>query len=196
MTAPDGKDEHGFSLLELIITLGLLSLIVAAILGGLGTGRQVWRLRDEMEQLASLGAVRALLEARLTDTLPLVTYAASGQPQPAFEGGEQALTFSGPLGHSLSGSGLYHQSLRLEPHGRGQALVLEEGARRAVLIEGVAAINLRYLGRPEAASSATWSPTWRQNSLPRLIGITITFPHGDRRRWPELLIAPKAAPTP
>lgn len=200
--------EHGFTLLELMVTLGLLSLIVAAIMGGLGTGRRVWQLQGDLEQVSALGAARSLLEARLADAIPLLERSAKGVAVAAFQGEPDRLSFAAPFVHGLSGSGLMRQVLRLAPtDARGHRnLIIEEmalagggdaGARaapsqQAVLVENVAGISFRYLGPDATRAAPAWSADWRRsNALPRLVGLSIAFPPGDARQWPELILAPQ-----
>ena len=200
--------EHGFTLLELMVTLGLLSLIVAAIMGGLGTSRRVWQLRGDLEQVSALGAARSLLAARLEDAMPVLQHSAKGVQLAALQGEPDRLRFAAPLVHGLSGGGLVQQTLRLTPpDARGQRnLIIEETAasgvsdagvsaappQQAVLVENVAGLSFRYLGPDPAHAAPTWSADWRRNTaLPRLIGLSITFPPGDARQWPELILAPQ-----
>jgi general secretion pathway protein J len=193
--------EQGFTLLELIVTLGLLSLIVAAIVGGLGTGRRVWQMQDDLEQLSATGAARALLAARLADAMPVMERSAKGVLLPAFEGATDRLMFVAPLPRSGSGGGLIHQVVHLAPTTGGrQNLVIEEAVfqgggapEQAVLIENVSGLAIRYLDSGVSRSAPAWTDAWtRTPALPKLIGVSITFPPGDPRRWPELMLAPRA----
>ncbi len=202
------QSEQGFTLLELMVTLGLLSLIVAAIMGGLGTSRRVWQLRGDLEQVSALGAARSLLAARLGDAMPVLQHSAKGVPLAAFQGEPDRLSFAAPFLHGLSGSGFVRQVLRLGPvDARGHRnLIIEEmalpgggdaGARaapsqQAVLVENVAGISFRYLGPDATRAAPAWSADWlRSNALPRLVGLSIAFPPGDARIWPELILAPQ-----
>ena len=208
-----GPDNDGFTLLELIVTLGLLALIVTAIMGGLNTGRRVWQIRTELDQLAAVGAARSVLEARLSDAMPLTQQSPSGLATLAFAGSGDSLDFVTPLSQSLGGGGLFRQTVKLAkvmlPNGRTrQNLVVEETLfgdapppagdsvlpRQAVLVEDVAAVAIRYNNPVAASPSPVWSATWlHKDALPWLIGITVVFPSGDPRHWPELLVAPRAA---
>ncbi len=215
---PAGADrrtsEQGFTLLELIVTLGLLALIVAAIMGGLGAGRRVWQLRNDLESLTAIDAARSVLEARLADAMPVGWQSRSGGVDLAFAGAGDAVTFVAPLERSSSGSGLFREALRLAPAIRPDgssrpSLVIEEAVfdgkpaeasttrkpRRLVLVENVTGLTIRYIDPTSTNQPRDWRSTWNgQQTLPRLIGISVTFPPGDPRHWPELVIVPRAAP--
>ena len=166
-------------------------------------------MRGDLEQISALGAARSLLEARVADALPLNERTAKGTMTPVFDGQPGSLTFAAPLARSLGGSGLVRQVLRIAPaegHDGRQNLIVEEtpvasgpeakpnlaATRQAVLVEDVAQVSWRYLGPDPARSSPAWSNAWHNKPvLPRLIGLTITFPPGDPRHWPELLLAPQ-----
>jgi general secretion pathway protein J len=195
----DRHGEQGFTLLELIVTLGLLSLIVAAIMGGLGTGRRVWQMRGDLEQVSALGAVRSLLQARVADALPVSEHATKGVPIPAFDGAADSLTFVAPVTRGSNGPGLFRHVIRMVPATGGtdlRDLVLEgPSAHPAILVHNVAQISLRYLGLEPAQPGPQWSSSWRgKAALPRLIGLTVSFPRGDPRQWPELILAPTFGP--
>ena len=204
--------ERGFTLLELVVTLGLLSLIVAAIMGGLGSSRRVWQMRSDLEQLSGLGAARSLLAARVSDAMPLWDRSNKGIAVPAFDGTSVILTFVAPLAHANGGGGLFRQVVRLVPSashsglwdlvvdespfgGAGAAKTLAATVQTSVLVGNVAEMALRYIGSDATRSAPEWSASWQHRpQLPRLIGLTVVFPPGDLRRWPELMLAPRSGP--
>ncbi len=205
-------NEAGFTLLELVVTLGLLSLIVAAIMGGLGASRRVWQMRGDLEQISALGAARTLLEARVVDAMPLWDRSDRGLNVPAFDGTTERLTFVSALARGPDGGGLVRQVIQLSPSattaglndlvldesrfgGAGDARAAPKSARRSVLVENVAQISFRYIGPDLTRAMPEWSTSWRRRpALPRLIGLTIAFPPGDLRHWPELMLAPSLGP--
>ena len=210
---PASRGQEGFTLLELVVTLGLLALIVAAIMAGLNTGRRVWQIRSQLDDIAATGAARSVLAARLADAMPLLQQSPSGLATFAFAGTAASLDFVAPLQRSSAGGGLFRQSLKLAPvtlpSGKVRRnLVLEEAVfsdspsphdgnpppRQTVLVEDVAGLAIRYSGPVPASPAPAWSGSWQhRDALPQLIGITVVFAAGDARQWPELMVAPGAA---
>lgn len=207
------RGQEGFTLLELVVTLGLLALIVAAIMAGLSAGRRVWQIRSQLDEIAATSAARSVLGARLADAMPLLQQSPSGVATFAFAGTAASVDFVAPLRRSPAGGGLLRHSLKLAqvalPSGKTRRnLVLEEtlfvdtapphddvrAPRQTVLVENIASLAIRYSGPVPASPEPAWSDTWQhKDALPQLIGITVVFPAGDPRRWPELIVAPAAA---
>jgi general secretion pathway protein J len=59
------------------------------------------------------------------------------------------------------------------------------GFTETELLRGVARLELAYW-RPDAG----WSAEWEGGELPALIRIRLGFAPTDRRRWPDLVVAP------
>jgi hypothetical protein len=69
-----------------------------------------------------------------------------------------------------------------------------EGATGRVLLEGVAALRLRYFGSPRPREEAAWREAWLDAAvLPAAVEVAIAFREGDARTWPPLVVAPRLA---
>ena len=56
---------------------------------------------------------------------------------------------------------------------------------------GLAEIKFRYFGSPRDGGAAVWQDEWiMRTTPPELVAISVTFPKGDRRAWPLLVIHP------
>ena len=136
----------------------------------------------------------------------------------AFVGTETSVEFVGPPpAQSLSG-GIYQYGLlsRAGPGGvslvltwrpRGPEATQQKGKRRdrarparrteiaegkeVVLVDRLANAEFSYFGGDDEDVKPRWRDRWREPSkLPLLVRVQVTFPPGDRRRWPELVVAP------
>jgi general secretion pathway protein J len=63
--------------------------------------------------------------------------------------------------------------------------------KEVVLLDRLVNAEFSYFGGGDEEVKPRWRDRWRDASkLPLLVRVQVTFPPGDRRRWPELVIAP------
>lgn len=142
----------------------------------------------------------------------------NGGLTPPFRGNPEALRLIGPAPSQLLPGGLYETIIGVEdgvggarggrrlsiwwrplPHaGEGPALSLDADARtrQAVLIDGIAEFRLSYFGQGgDVNEPPQWHDRWETMlSLPSLVSVQMAFMPGDRRSWPQLVVAPMASP--
>ena len=201
----------GFTLVELLIALALLGLLSLAIFGELRFGTHAWSAVARVDQEAeTIGAVQALLRLKLQTAYPMLTRAtdlseAGGERHVDFDGARDALGFVSFLPDRAGPPVTARLTLRAEPTPDGDALRLVAAWRPAlgpgndgaapvgsVLLERIAALRFSYYGVPEGRTAPEWTDSWTQRrDLPQLVSVTVAFPDGDRRRWPELIVAPR-----
>jgi general secretion pathway protein J len=202
------RGSRGFTLLELLIAITLLGLLAGLLFGGLSFGVRVWEKGDaELEKMAELqiaqGLIRRLVSRALLSDL------AEGEDSDAaiFEGTADALRFVGPAPAQSLPGGLYRLSIRaddvsgkrrlvmswwpLDPDEREPAAGDDENV--VVLVENIADVSFGFFGAADADRNG--DPRWRDRwenmpGLPLLVRINVTFPDGDGRIWPELVVAP------
>jgi general secretion pathway protein J len=202
------RGARGFTLLELLIAITLLGLLAGLLFGGLSFGVRVWEKGDaELEKMAELqiaqGLIRRLVSRALLSDL------AEGEDSDAaiFEGTADALRFVGPAPAQSLPGGLYRLSIRaddvsgkrrlvmswwpLDPDEREPAAGDDENV--VVLVENIADVSFGFFGAADADRNG--DPRWRDRwenmpGLPLLVRINVTFPDGDGRIWPELVVAP------
>jgi general secretion pathway protein J len=204
------RNEGGFTLVELLVSLSLLVIMLALINGALRFGRRVWEVSDQVERTQNVAAFRNLLEQRLSETLPLLSWDERGVAQPSFHGTSEQLTFLTPMS-SRDGlpAGLFSATLKLMPASAngGRPLGLEfksvagpnlppaPTGHAPVLLDSIARLTIRYHGLTDRSSEARWFDEWQgQNSLPRVVAVDVQFARGDPRAWPPLRAELKLAP--
>jgi general secretion pathway protein J len=207
---PSWSNAEGFTLLELLVAMSLLTIIVVMILGGLRFGRRAWDVADRVDQTASTSAAQLLLRDLLSRAEPLGIPDDQGRLQLAFQGTQDHLVLVVNLeGHTTTG-GMHEIDIGYRPNteasqtGQGAVRVALRPFRPAVqatqsasatenreLVEKATGLQFRYFGRPNADDKPDWHKDWqRATRLPDLIGLTVLFAPNDSRAWQEVLVAP------
>jgi len=171
--------QAGFTLVELLVAITILSLILVALSGGVHFAGSAWRKQEEqIGRQGDINAVQTVLRQLL----------ASGRD---FEGGSQDLKFVSQMPAALARGGLFD----IELHGGGDELLLSwqphfKGAatsmprNETVLLDGVTGFGLTYYLEQKG-----WQRTFNDKS--KTIGlIAIKARFSDGRSWPALMISP------
>lgn len=204
----EGRDETGFTLLEVLIGLALMALIAALAAGALGGLAQTGKRQERHDRAASVEPVETYLRRLLADIRPVRQGAATAALLAAETDRLSLISGYAPKGTI---AGLQRVTLRLVGGSRAGRYDLEEvrtlhrdtlqpngerrdGEVRTRLLADISALTIRYLalGTPTAAGVAppVWLDRWvNPAALPRLIRIDIAFPPGDVRGWQTLDIA-------
>lgn len=192
---------QGMTLVETLVGLALLGLVATLGISALGlVGRVGAAVSGDPFEIA---AVQDLLRLRLISVMPVVTHGQNGRPAIAFEGEATRLRFVAELPQRF---GLTSPAL-VELQQDGSALRLGwrplseqasgEGTVGRVLVPDIAGLSIRYFGDPRGRREAAWRSAWTDAAaLPVAVEIAISFPPGDPRRWPMLLVAPRLAVPP
>jgi general secretion pathway protein J len=206
MSAPPAR-QRGFTLLELLVAITLLGVLMAALFGALRLGARVWETGEaRLDASARLQVVQNFLRQQLGQTVPLTEVGDDPRASPAmlFVGEVDGLRFVSLLpAHLGGGVSLMELALRPSPAGgelddlvlrmwpldlTGEGVAWSEVEER-VLIEAIASLEIAYFGAERSGAAPVWWQEWNgQRTLPALVRMRVGFPHGDRRRWPELIV--------
>ncbi len=202
---PGRAAQRGFTLLELLVAISIFGLLSVMMYSGLSFGARAWERAGQADTRQSdVQLVQSLLRRAFAEIQPVEVGGPRRRLRLAFEGRRDGVIFVGPMPAHLGPGGHYLIGLEVEGSGRERALTLRwevfreerpdldftEAAEREVLLLGVRDLRLRYFGAEGAALSPQWRPEWRDDeALPRLIKAEVGFERGDRRLWPELIIA-------
>jgi general secretion pathway protein J len=197
----------GFTLLEVLVAITLLGLIAALLAGGLRFGTRVWhRGEDQLQALAALQSVHGLMRRELAQAVPL-TASDGTAGQVIFEGMPTYVRFAGPAPSDLLVGGEYEITLGLSHDELAQHLVMAwrllvgsaddsgaPGGEQVLLLRDVAGVSFAYFGADDGADDSEapqWHESWVERpTLPLLVRVVVSFPDGDPRRWPGLVVAP------
>ena len=184
------RSEAGFSLIEMLVAIGILALVLAMLPGTFNLARRTWDATAVLDRRARQDGGRSFLQARLAEAMPIFEPVGAGAVQLVFTGTAETLTFVAPSANGPQGAGLYRFTLEAKAQGSaGNALVvavapfvLKRGRDDAatvdehVLYEGLTSASFRYYGRKDlAASTPSWQTAWtRRDALPDAVELSIT----------------------
>jgi general secretion pathway protein J len=196
----------GFTLLELIVARVVLGFLLIALNAGSRAGFALWNAQARRAgETAELDATGRVLRTILTGLPILPVTASENIPQAiAFKGQSDHLDLVAELPTGLGLRLRADTTLRLSagrlvldwtPHRHEQTAGPADAATETELIRGVDHLDLAYIGTPVPGQAAEfWRGQWDGPALPRLIRIRLRFAKGDRRHWPDLIVAPQLAP--
>lgn len=199
MMAPKRTTQHGFTLLEMVVTIGIFALMyvwVASFLGSVLDGRDT--LNKGAQELENSQRAMTYLTLDFEQIIARPVRDVFGDVQPAVVGDQDRVSFT-RLGWSNPFQ-LRHRSemqrveywLEDEVLYRGYWPVLDQAAgtelNQDILLEGVSDFSVRFLDQPAQgdwqwlefwpAPQVAGLPAWQQR-LPRSIEVTIELTSGD-----------------
>jgi prepilin-type N-terminal cleavage/methylation domain-containing protein len=196
------RQESGFTLLEMVVALVVLSLTALLGLEALRFSSRIWATATMVREVdVRDDRARALITQLLEQAYPPALQTGVATRPPMSSDG-RSLTFSAPAPGFAGGSGLAYWWI--EPvFSRGDSYVrlawsLDtqrpsiESPQSEVLLPGVTGITWSFLD-----SATTGKPTWispwaSKPALPGAIRLEIAYPSGYRRTWIPLVVLPRA----
>ena len=198
--------NSGFTLLELLVSLALLSLIATYLFTSLSFGRRAWEVAGSLSEPAAVQAARDFIRNRLARARPILTTIGNTQRSVVhFEGKRDTVRFAALARGQTEISGVYDILLSTVSDMRGgRSLAVASSiygnptnangrargsGRPRVLLENIVRTEFSYFGSVREGKRAEWHPTWTEpNRLPTHISIKVVFAEQDKRRWPELSV--------
>lgn len=199
----------GFTLLELLISLTLISLTMVILYSGFWLGMRTWDAGEtSTQQSEQMRLVANTLKHYLSQALPLMVRENRGW-RLQFEGTEHTLRFISPMSPYLGTGGLYELALEvIEDRGKSQLKLtrtllhpdrdpdLESNEpAQAVLVDDLADVRFSYLGRQQAffgnrQTVQEWQDEWQDATrIPLLVRLELTTK--KEQPWPPLIVAPQ-----
>ena len=197
---------HGFTLVELLVVISLLSLVMLAMVSALRTTAQTeerfdLRLQRNDEMRVASDFLRGIL-GRIS-ARKLVVPIVEGESQFAFRGEDHELTWVGIMPARYGAGGRYHFRLSMDAAPSGHALVVRfipwvddsvpldwTGAQAHTLVTNISELTLQY--EDAEAEPPVWTPHWLiADRLPQRVRVGIRTANGP---WPELVVAMRIAP--
>jgi len=193
----------GFTLLELLIAVTVLSLMIGTLYSALQLGARSWEAGTrDADALDQMRTTHQFLQRYLAQAQP-VAVNQGGRWTLHFEGGERSLRFVTEMPPHLGVGGLYE--IWLGSAGRGDArrlavlrrlwhpeLAPEPGPGaldESTLVDELASVSFEYFGARGERAPPQWHTSWEtRQSLPELVRARIVPREGDP--WPALTVRP------
>jgi prepilin-type N-terminal cleavage/methylation domain-containing protein len=183
------RARPGFTLVELVLALGIAAAVLVIALGGLRVGLAAWnRGEARAAQMDHARSVVILLERALDGAFPYrLTPEPPQEPRILFEGRPDQLVFAtlSPPFPAPAPIAFTAVSFASEPSGltlRQQPLPDRIALDRlpATLVDpGTRAVRFRYLGEEPGAWQDEWDMS-RQETVPRAVEVTLVTGGGAR----------------
>jgi general secretion pathway protein J len=182
----------GFTLLEMLLALTLVSMIVGSILGGLHLGRRAWETGKTYETVGEIEEAARAIRAQFAHAVALpVSKGPTGQVV-AFQGLSDSCRFvalsegeaqwgglilteiGGDVGDEVA---IWTRVFR-PAEGFGAAL---QSMRRVSALRNAEPLRLSYFGEMERGRPPVWSDRWiDRETLPLLVGVRMAGRVGGR----------------
>ena len=205
--APAPRPAPGFTLIEILLAISLLSLILLLLFSALFSANRSWAATERrIAQNDELRLVAEFIQRQLAEQSPLF-WAGQDDTDLLFSGARDELHFTAGLPAHRGGGGAEALTLKVSRAGGERQLALyfqplsaaqrpfdnHHSGERVVLLANTARIELAYYGREEIEGQSTWRAEWRHAELlPELIGLTVYPATG--RAWPQMIIPLHARP--
>lgn len=180
---------RGFTLLELLLALGIVAVLVVIVSGGLRIGLTAWQRGEE--RTAKLDRARSLvvlLEHALAGTYPYrVTLETQQEVRILFDGRPDRLTFATLSPPLPSGPTTAFCAVSLAADG-GRFALRQQALPNQLVLDRMdpmlvdtqtTAVRFRYLGQDPEAWQDAWDIT-KEDTLPRAVEITLVSGIGAR----------------
>jgi len=201
--APESAQQGGFTLVELLLAVALMSILLGLAYGGLRAATLATaRGQVALEATGNLRSSHSFIRRQLNQMLPLPFDVVSDadQTRVVFLGDSRRIQFVAPMPGYLGQGGPQVQLIEFMPadDGDGDDLVFTHALLHqfqpedlsvrepVVLLENVIDGKFEFLFRDEEGVTA-WTTAWDQvDQLPLAVGVDLVFTSSERQVWPLL----------
>lgn len=197
------RSQNGFTLLEILIAMTLMSMVLVMVYAGLNFAMRSWDAGEERaERINKVRVVQEFIRRQLRQAAAV--YREDGRRGRVlyFDGQVERIGWVAPMLEYLDLGGLYYVQLDvIDDRDKGKLRVrwfpyrpdneddVIEGdeARETVLLEGVSGMRLSYYGAEEADDEPDWRDTWENSQeRPDLVRLDLVLSEAE---WPSLVVA-------
>lgn len=199
------KTIQGFTLIEVLIAMTLLSIMVVLLFASLKICAGSWEQGEKkITEVNDVAAVINFFQRHLTVAKPLWNDFTKEEKVFSFQGEKQAMQFVSAFPASAGRAGLQLISVELHRENREQVIKValapfypvaegqEWSKEEEVLIRHVRDFSLAYFGSEDGQAEGRWQDEWVQKDRqPKLVKIKIDLE--NEIFWPEMIIDLKMA---
>lgn len=205
---------RGFTLVELLLAVTLLSMLLALAYGGMrASTRATDRGQQVLEESGRLRMAHQFVRKQINQAIPLAFNQVEGEALEApesevFLGAPESIRFVAPMPGYLGFGGPQVQELTLAQGKKGLELqlthALVQGFEESrlterepiVLLDGIERAEFQFIGRDEEGELLPWINTWEDpTQLPVAVALDVEFMEGAYADWPLLVAAVKIDPS-
>jgi len=199
--------ETGFTLLELLVSMTILSIMMTLLFNGLQLGIRTWdAVSDASQRTQDVYFAQQFIRRHLEEAQPVTLDPANGQQQLVFSGNANSLRFVGLMPNYLGNGGLHLINLEIVDQDKGKQLILryelfqgngwedysDEEASSVVLLENLEDAEFAFTPAGSSKQTGSWKKRWDgSKEFPRLIRFRIRSTGTAPDTWNELLVTPK-----
>ena len=197
------NNKAGFTLLEMLVVVGVLGFLMVGLTQGVRAGLAMWEAQSRrIGETSELDAAARILRSLLSAVAPSQsnTPGADTAFGVDFKGTPESVTFVGDLPTGLGTTRRANISIELRggrlllrwtPHRHELSSAPAPEAIETELIRRVDGLDLAYWGAASPGEPAGWRTQWEGVAIPELIRVRLSFAAGDGRRFPDLIAAPQ-----
>lgn len=196
--------QSGFTLLEVLIGMSIMSIMMLLLFAALNTCVQSWNAGEKkIAQVSQAAIVQRFLRQKLQSTLPLDENFLKDKPF-SFQGSSTQLQFVAAMPASAGRLGLQLFTLKLEKNARDiegkhlsvdikpffpQSETEQWREENVVILKKVSQLQFAYFGAVKNSNKDfAWHTTWlERNELPKLVSVNVQLSNGEI--WPQLIVA-------
>lgn len=198
---PSRNKLAGFTLIEVLLAMTLLSIMVALLFGSLKICSESWNKGEtKIAQVNEMAVVYQFFKRHLPSTQPLWDDFSAEERKFSFQGGEDRLQFLSVFPASAERKGLQIFELVFDKADQRLVKVIlkpfypvsddQQEPEEVILLEHVEKFEISYFGKEKADSEGEWSEQWMERGhLPILVKIKIELE--NQSFWPEMIFALK-----
>lgn len=204
------RRNDGFTLVELLLALTLMSLLMALVYGGLSAAtRAADRGQTILEDSSRIRMAHQFVHNQLNQMMPLVFLEnEDATERTMFEGAADRIRYVAPMPGYLGFGGPQVQELAIVRGDDSLELVLSHALLQdfeepflyeslpILLLDDIESAEFSFLGRDENGELTGWTPTWETpDLLPVSVALDIQFVDEVYIRWPLLTASVRTDPT-
>ncbi len=198
------RDQHirrqqGFTLIEVLVGLALLSLLSIGLLTTVRVAQRVDRQTADLESaVQDIAATHQFLRRAIAEAYPVQTDPGSSA-EAGLEGDSRLVRLLTRWSRGAGDNGMQRLLVRWESTEEGPGALVAYATHdlegdplsspatvREVLLENVESMEFSYRG---LGATDEWRSEWQEAMPPRLVRLRIRFAGLDAPGWPELVVA-------
>ncbi|MDP6674083.1 MAG: prepilin-type N-terminal cleavage/methylation domain-containing protein [Gammaproteobacteria bacterium] len=201
------RRETGFTLLELLVSMTILSIMMTLLFNGLQLGIRTWdAVSDASQRTQDVYFAQQFIRRHLEEAQPVTPDPINTQQQLVFSGDANSLRFVGLMPSYLGHGGLHLINFEIMDQDKGKQLILRyelfqnngwenysgEESSSIVLLENLEDAEFAFTSAGSSRQAGNWKKRWDgSKEFPRLIRLRIRSTGSAPDTWNELLVAPK-----